>query len=98
MLPKLMLKDSDDGLYSELLSLWTFFIVRYKKAKILKLLRFEIWFWFRPEVKKCKEGGWGVINLISWVPIEWANPVFEKKLPKLFWNSYVNGYLCSTRR
>jgi hypothetical protein len=32
-----MLKDSDDGLYSELLSLWTFYIVRYEKAKQIKI-------------------------------------------------------------
>ena len=47
-----MLKDSDDGLYSELLSLWTFSVVRYKKAKRLKLLRFESAICFRHEVKK----------------------------------------------
>ena len=62
-----MLKDSEDGLYSELLSLGTFPSSDVKtKAKRLKLLRFESGFWFRLKVK-IRGGGWGVINLISWV-------------------------------
>ena len=46
-----MLKDSDDCLYAELLSLWTFSIVRYEKAKTLKLLRFDSGICFHLQVK-----------------------------------------------
>ena len=42
--------------HSELLSLCTFSIVRYKKAKSLKLLRFENRIWFRLQVNNKIEG------------------------------------------
>ena len=52
-----MLKDSHNGLCSELLSFWTFSIVQCKtKAKRLKLQRFESRFCFRLQVKN---GGGG---------------------------------------
>jgi hypothetical protein len=64
-----MLEDSDDGLYSELSSLWTFPSSDKTKYKRLKLQRFEIYFWFGLQVQKIRSGGrgWVVKILISWI-------------------------------